>query len=206
MRPFFSIVMPTRNRAKTLEYAIQTALFQDFDDYEVVVSDNCSVDHTEDVVRGQQDPKVRYLRTPSPLAMSKNWEYGLSQARGTYRLILSDDDGLLRDSLSNLHRSIRETGAKIVRWHRAQYNWPNYSLWGLYENLLIYTKPRSESRFMPSDAIVRNAIRYLDCSDTPGLVNSAIHADVFEELQKRTGMLILSYSPDTCSGITMPCL
>ena len=39
-KPFFSVVIPTRNRASLLRYALQTALDQDFDDYEIVVSDN----------------------------------------------------------------------------------------------------------------------------------------------------------------------
>ena len=40
--PFFSIVMPTRNRANLLKYALRSALQQTFQDYEVVVSDNQS--------------------------------------------------------------------------------------------------------------------------------------------------------------------
>ena len=99
MRPFFSIVMPTRNRAKTLEYAIQTALFQDFDDYEVVVADDASEDNTADVVRSHANEKIRYVRTPRPLGISKNFEFGLSQSRGIYTLMQGDDDGFLPTTL-----------------------------------------------------------------------------------------------------------
>jgi glycosyltransferase involved in cell wall biosynthesis len=197
--------MPTRNRAQTLQYSIQTALFQDFDDYEIVVSDNCSTDHTADVVYSYGNPKIRYIRTPEPLAMSKNWEFGLTQACGTYKIMLSDDDGLLRNSLTNLHAVIRETGAKVIYWHRAQYNWPKYAYVDL-QNLLIYTEPRHGGRFISSRTILDNAIKYIDCNDTPCLVNSAIHTDVFARLQQQTGKLILSYSPDTVSGLTIPCV
>ena len=44
--PRFSIVMPTRNRAALLPWAIRSALEQRFDDFEVVVSDNASSDRT----------------------------------------------------------------------------------------------------------------------------------------------------------------
>ena len=35
--PFFSIVIPTRNRADTLKYTIKTILNQDFQDYEIII-------------------------------------------------------------------------------------------------------------------------------------------------------------------------
>jgi len=50
--PKFSIVIPTRNRAYTLYYTLKTCLNQyDFDDYEIVVSDNCSEDNTAEMIK-----------------------------------------------------------------------------------------------------------------------------------------------------------
>ena len=51
MAPMFSIVMPTRSRARTLRWALQTAVNQDFEDYEIVVVDNHSTDDTAEVAR-----------------------------------------------------------------------------------------------------------------------------------------------------------
>jgi glycosyltransferase involved in cell wall biosynthesis len=47
-RPFFSIVMPTRDRAHLLKFALQSALSQTFDDYEILVSDNHSTDNVSE--------------------------------------------------------------------------------------------------------------------------------------------------------------
>ena len=44
--PFFTIVIPTRNRVQTLEYSIHTILNQTFKDFEIVVSDNSTNDET----------------------------------------------------------------------------------------------------------------------------------------------------------------
>ena len=38
--PKFSIVVPTRDRAETLAFALRTCLAQAFENYEVLVSDN----------------------------------------------------------------------------------------------------------------------------------------------------------------------
>ena len=42
----FTVVIPTRDRADTLLYAIKSALSQDYQDFTVLVSDNASVDST----------------------------------------------------------------------------------------------------------------------------------------------------------------
>ena len=75
----FSVVIPTRERADTLRFALQTCLDQTFDDYEVIVSDNCSSPATKAAVDELASPKVRYVRTPEPVAMSRNWEFGVAQ-------------------------------------------------------------------------------------------------------------------------------
>ena len=61
--PLFSIVIPTYNRSELVQGAVRSILDQTFDDYEVVVSDNCSQDYTRDVIEGFQYPRVRYVRT-----------------------------------------------------------------------------------------------------------------------------------------------
>ena len=45
--PFFSIVIPTKNRPVFLRESIQSILYQDFDDYEIIVSDNFNETETK---------------------------------------------------------------------------------------------------------------------------------------------------------------
>src|SRR5439155_1533464 len=79
LMPRFSIVMPTRNRAQLLQFALQSALDQPTADLEVVVSDNDSRDDTPAVARRFNDPRVRYVRTPETLAMPDSWEFAHGQ-------------------------------------------------------------------------------------------------------------------------------
>ncbi|MEE2959171.1 MAG: glycosyltransferase [Myxococcota bacterium] len=59
--PFFTIVLPTRNRADlVLNSALPTILNQTFGDFEVVVCDNFSSDDTQERVEALGDPRVRY--------------------------------------------------------------------------------------------------------------------------------------------------
>jgi glycosyltransferase involved in cell wall biosynthesis len=73
--PFFSVVIPTYNRANLLKYGIQTVLEQKFGDFEIVVSDNCSSDNTEEIVKNLNDPRIKYFKTEKNIPMLENWRY-----------------------------------------------------------------------------------------------------------------------------------
>ena len=103
--PLFSIVIPTYNRSDLVQGAVRSVLGQTFDDFEVVVSDNCSQDDTREVIEGFQDPRVRYVRTPSHGVIGDSWEFARSQARGTLIMMLSDDDAMLPNALAHFAES-----------------------------------------------------------------------------------------------------
>ena len=126
----FSVVIPTRERADTLQFALRTCLDQAFDDYEIVVSDNFSSPATKAVVDEAGSAKVRYVRTSEPVAMSTNWEFGVSHARGEYVILLGDDDGLLPHALAELDRVTSAHRTKAVQWGAAFYTWPTVALPG----------------------------------------------------------------------------
>ena len=59
----FSILIPTRNRLDLLRYAVDSVRRQDYDDWEIVVSDNASTQDVAGYVRGLGDARVRYFRS-----------------------------------------------------------------------------------------------------------------------------------------------
>ncbi|MEO0140263.1 MAG: glycosyltransferase family A protein [candidate division WOR-3 bacterium] len=86
-----SVVIPVRNREQFIGRAIESALAQDFSDYEVIVVDNASEDKTRDVVRNFDDPRLRLIENPNgSIAFALNT--GLRAARGKYILQLDSDD------------------------------------------------------------------------------------------------------------------
>src|SRR5215207_8249326 len=106
--PLISLIIPTRERAETLFFALQTALDQVSDSYEVIVSDNFSQDNTEQVVRNFNDPRLRYFNTGKRLSMSDNWEFALGKARGEYIVYIGDDDAMMPGGINRLETLIQE--------------------------------------------------------------------------------------------------
>ena len=64
--PLVTIGMPTYNGARYLAQSLDSLLAQDYPNWELVISDNCSTDGTEAIARSYaaQHPQIRYVRSP----------------------------------------------------------------------------------------------------------------------------------------------
>lgn len=92
--PKFSILIPTRNGGKYLPYCVETLLSQDYEDVEIIISNNCSEDNTSSYLSTITDKRVRVIQPAEVLSMVYNYEFALSQAKGDWIMLLGDDDGV----------------------------------------------------------------------------------------------------------------
>jgi glycosyltransferase involved in cell wall biosynthesis len=96
--PLITIAMPTYNRADSyLKQAIQSALNQTYSNIEIIVSDNCSTDHTETLVRSFNDSRIQYFKQSRNIGMVNNANFCLDKAKGAYYIQFHDDDLLDHD-------------------------------------------------------------------------------------------------------------
>ncbi len=108
--PRLSLCIPTYKRAALLGQALRAVLSQLTPDaaarVEVLVLDNASPDQTPAVVaKAQADfPHValRYVRRPQNIGPDRNFTDALTQARGEFLYLLSDDDVLLPGAVARL--------------------------------------------------------------------------------------------------------
>jgi glycosyltransferase involved in cell wall biosynthesis len=119
--PFFSIVIPTFNRSDLFPSAVQSILNQTFEDFEIVVSDNCSVDDTPQVAKQFADARFRYVKTPQHFTIGDSWEFARSQAVGKLIFMLSDDDALLPQALERFAYESRRYDADFLFCKTAYY-------------------------------------------------------------------------------------
>ncbi len=101
----FSVLLPTRNRLEYLRYAVETVRRQDYADWEIIVSDNCSEDDIAGYVRALADARIKYVRTDSFIPVTDNWNNALVQSTGDYVVMLGDDDGLLPNYFSTMMKA-----------------------------------------------------------------------------------------------------
>ncbi len=203
MSPFFSIVIPTRQRHETLPFAIQTVLQQSFSDYEIVVADNCSSHETYDIVQELGSQKIKYFRSDSPLSMSDNWELAVSMSTGQYVIIFGDDDGLVDGSLFYLYKIIKETGFELIRWERVYYSWPNIEPNEFSNYLAVPLDSNSNFKCSGKETIQAVIDLKLDYTKLPMLYNSVVKKDWLVILKQETGRIFRSITPDIYSGYAL---
>ena len=92
--PHISVIMPCYNEQDNIEKSIQSILNQTFKDFELIVVDDCSTDHSRDIIKtiAKCDNRVVYLRNTSNSGVAKTLNNGLRIARGEYIARMDADD------------------------------------------------------------------------------------------------------------------
>lgn len=115
VKPYFSIIIPTFNRAHLLPKAIKSVLAQSFGDWELIVVDDGSTDTTNELVTefADQDARIQYhWQENKELNGARN--QGIQLATGQYVGFLDDDDLYLPNHLSTLHSCLSQLGSPAV--------------------------------------------------------------------------------------------
>ena len=108
-----SVILNTYNRAAILPRAIESVLAQSHADFELVVTDDGSTDHTADVVAELDDRRVRYVRQANAgLSAARN--FGVSRSSGRYVTFLDDDDEVLPGWLDAFAKAIASPGCGVA--------------------------------------------------------------------------------------------
>lgn len=119
--PLFSIIIPSRDRAEMVRLAVQSVLNQTVQDFEIVIGDNCSSDHTFQVVEDFKDSRIRYYKHNTALPMNENYEFVFGQARGEWIIFLNSRYVMLDRTLEILQDTIETHNPKLINWPYAWY-------------------------------------------------------------------------------------
>jgi len=107
--PFFSVIIPTYNRAQAVTDAVKSVLVQTYSSFEVIVVDDGSTDDTSKAIKllSERDDRVTYIfqKNQERSAARNN---GISQSKGKYICFLDSDDLYLPNHLSDFHHKIME--------------------------------------------------------------------------------------------------
>lgn len=100
--PFFSVIIPSYNRATILPRAIESILKQTFTDWELIIVDDGSIDTTKELVSSYKDSRIQYVfqKNKGVCAARNN---GSTVSKGSFLCFLDSDDYVTEDWLSDFY-------------------------------------------------------------------------------------------------------
>jgi glycosyltransferase involved in cell wall biosynthesis len=100
-KPNVSIGVPVYNGEQYLAATLESLLAQTYGDFELIISDNASIDHTEEICRfyAQRDRRIIYFRNPKNFGAPANFRRVFELASGQYFRWASWDDLFAAESL-----------------------------------------------------------------------------------------------------------
>lgn len=199
---FFNIVIPTKNRLKTLEFSLKTALNQHYENYTIIISDNNSKDGTFEFINSLDSTKIEYYNTGKTLSMSSNFEFALSKISRGYVIIIGDDDGLLPDALYNLNLIIKKERPLAISSKTIIYTWPGDVT---PPNLLLVPPMHSGYTLEHSKSSIKRVMSgKIDYNFLPTLyTGGVIHHALIEKARDRRGTFYHSLTPDAYSAFAI---
>jgi glycosyltransferase involved in cell wall biosynthesis len=104
---FFSVIIPTYNRASHIEATLNSVLAQTYPNFEVIVVDDGSTDNTREVVASLKDTRIRYFwKENEERNIARN--FGVSVAQGDYINFLDSDDKQYEHHLQSAYERLNE--------------------------------------------------------------------------------------------------
>lgn len=122
--PKVSVIVPNYNYAKYLKERIDSILSQTYQNFELIILDDCSTDNSRDIIEGYRDDshvsKIIYneVNTGSPFMQ---WETGINLCSGEWIWIAESDDKASPEFLSTLLGEIEKTPNAVLAFSNSHY-------------------------------------------------------------------------------------
>lgn len=138
--PCVSVIVPNYNHAVYLKQRIDSILQQSYEDFELILLDDCSTDDSRQILSGYQtNPKVSHIvfNESNSGSTFKQWSKGLSLAQGTYVWIAESDDFadshflelVIQELKNNAKAVLAFTGSQMVNEYgdNIEKDWDHFS-------------------------------------------------------------------------------
>lgn len=171
MKPKFSVLLPVYNGSKYMHKAINSVLKQNYQNFELVISDDRSLDSTFKIAKNYQkkDKRVKLIQQNINYQLGwwkgfNNWKLVLKKSQGEYVFFIGHDDVLPKNYLTDLNKNLNKSTSlffgTIVQIDKNNniYNHPANNL------TLDFTNPNSFARrlkfyFLPN--IIKNILLFV---------------------------------------------
>ncbi|WP_100753539.1 glycosyltransferase [Vibrio salilacus] len=200
----YSIIIPVHNAIDYLPSCIESILSQNYDDYELIVSDDSSNDGTSGYLDSLQHKNLKVVRPEQRMTMVQHFEWAFQFATGKWVMYLGADDGLqayffeLADVLTDL---AEDKCIRTIMSSRAYYFWKSSQ--SLYGKTAVNYNARKEFTVLDTKNEVRKTLlsfqEYFELPEMYG--TSLFRRDVILEAKNlQKGRIFATIPPDANLG------
>lgn len=91
-----SVVMAVYNASRHIREALDSILSQSFEDFELIIVNDCSSDNSIDLINTYQDRRIKLIHNESNIGLAASLNKGIEISEGKY-IIRMDDDDICKD-------------------------------------------------------------------------------------------------------------
>ena len=114
-QPSFSVCIPNYNYANYISQTIQSVLNQTYQNFEIIVADNASSDHSVKIIESFKDPRIRLLRNNYNIGFAPNLQRASMFAQNDFINLLSSDDLMKPNALEEYAKIIESQGQRATK-------------------------------------------------------------------------------------------
>lgn len=184
-------------------------MLQDYPNFEVIVSDDCSEDNSVEVVEElmKQDPRIRLFAHRKHLGMRENFEFALRQVKPGYVMALGGDDGLVEGGIQRMYEIIKETNTRLLTWSASHYSYENQDSQG-HSLLTIRREKKDGYRVIKSKDFIRKIAKTFiyQIDECPMFyIEGVASTELVNKVKSRTddGYFYYCPTPDGFSGVVL---
>jgi glycosyltransferase involved in cell wall biosynthesis len=113
MEPKVTFIVPCYKLAHLLPECVNSILRQTYEDFEILIMDDCSPDNTAEVAASFREPRVIHIRNEPNLGHLRNYNKGIGLARGKYVWLISADDYLRKPYVLERYVKLMEENPNV---------------------------------------------------------------------------------------------
>ena len=112
--PLISICIPVFNGIDYIQDSINSVLSQSYENFELLIVDNCSTDDTQSIIKAYDDERIRFESNNSNIGAINNFTKCVELAVGEYFVLLPHDDILLPGALLEFVNTMKNKNVGFV--------------------------------------------------------------------------------------------
>lgn len=114
--PLLSIVVLVYNSEKYIKNCLDSIVNQDFNDYELIIVDDGSIDKSKEIIDSYKGSNVKIIhKTNEGIAHSR--KCGIDNSNGKYIWIIDGDDAIDKDAFETINFLIKDDNVDILRFN-----------------------------------------------------------------------------------------